>query len=386
MITFLDIGIGNGLRNKFSQAIANNEIKLARSYVSTAYAIFGLLQLVLSLGFLFIIEYVPLQKIFNTNINESELKIVVLLTVVGILIKMTLDILSYVLFALQESSLVSFMLLFSNVLVILGTYALSKWTVSNLAYLSVLTSYSPIVILLICGFILYKTRLKKYRPSYQLIDRKYAKDLLQLGYKFFMIQLTVVVLFYTDNIIIAQLFGPSEVTTYNISFRYFNAANTIFGIIITPYWSAFTEAHVKNDNVWMIQTYNQLQRFWIGLTIFVCIMIFLASPAYSFWIGDRVTVLPLLNVCMGFFVIISCWNNVAVSVINGMGKVRFQLILSIVSALLNIPVAIFLGKYLKLGSAGVILATCFCLLIGSVFLSIQARKLIHGTASGIWND
>src|SRR5919202_3982979 len=45
MIAFFDIGIGNGLRNKLSEALSNRNIILARTYISTAYLVFGLLQL-----------------------------------------------------------------------------------------------------------------------------------------------------------------------------------------------------------------------------------------------------------------------------------------------------------------------------------------------------
>ena len=36
---FFDIGLGNGLRNKFAEAIAKGQKELARIYVSTTYAI-----------------------------------------------------------------------------------------------------------------------------------------------------------------------------------------------------------------------------------------------------------------------------------------------------------------------------------------------------------
>src|SRR5665811_795067 len=36
---FFDIGLGNGLRNKFAEAIASGKTELARTYVSTTYAI-----------------------------------------------------------------------------------------------------------------------------------------------------------------------------------------------------------------------------------------------------------------------------------------------------------------------------------------------------------
>jgi len=39
---FFDIGFGNGLRNKFAEAIAKGEHELARIYLSTTYAILSI--------------------------------------------------------------------------------------------------------------------------------------------------------------------------------------------------------------------------------------------------------------------------------------------------------------------------------------------------------
>lgn len=386
MLTFLDIGIGNGLRNKFSEAVTNQNIPLARGYVSTAYALFGAIQVVLICFFMLVVFYIPWQRVFNTSIDSRQLQVVVCLTVVAMAIKLVLDILSYVLFAIQESSWAGFITFLSNTLILIGTYTLTHFTSGNLIYLAAITAATPVLILFISSLVLYQNRLKIYRPSIQSVNLSYAKGLLSLGYKFFIIQMAVIVLFYTDNLIITQLFGPAEVTTYNVAFRYFNAINMLFGIAIGPYWSAFTEAAVKQDRVWMSQTYSYLQKLWLGLVGVVILMIICADPIYSFWIGDRLTVPRLLNVCMGLFVCISCWNSVTVAVVNGMGKIRLQFFYSLLSAIINIPLAILFGRALGMSSAGVILATGIALLIGSVMSGLQARKLIAGTAKGIWNQ
>ncbi len=385
MLTFMDIGVGNGLRNKFSEAVANQDTTLARAYVSTSYAIFSAIQLSLIGVFLLVVWYIPWQRIFNTQLDIHQLQTVVLLTVIAMAIKLVLDVLSYILFALQEPSLPGLITFLSNALILIGTYTLTRYTDANLVYLAAVTALSPILVLLISGIVLYQNRLRLYRPTFRLVNLKYAGSLLSLGYKFFIIQMAVILVFYTDNLIITQLFGPSEVTTYNVAFRYFNAINTLFAIAITPYWSAFTEAFVKNDTVWMNRTYNYLRRLWLGLVTIVILMILIADPIYSAWIGNRVIVPHMLNVCMGIFVVISCWNSVAIAVVNGSGKVRLQLYYSIISALINVPLAILFGRTLHMGSAGVILATGVSLLIGSVFSALQANKLISNTAKGIWN-
>ncbi|QIP12021.1 oligosaccharide flippase family protein [Spirosoma aureum] len=385
MLSFLDIGIGNGLRNKFSEAVTKDDKILARAYVSTSYLIFGLIQLGLILLFLIFFQFVPWQKIFNTHIKTEPLQLVIMTTFVAMAIKLVLDILTYVLLALQESGRVGFINLLSNILILTGTYTLSKLTHGNLIYLAIITVSSPIIVLLISGYFLYKNQLKAYKPSLSLVRIKHARSLLSLGYKFFFIQISVIVLFYTDNLIITQLFGPSEVTTYNVAFRYFNAASTLFAIAITPYWSAFTEAAVRFDTSWMQKSHRYLQKLWIGLAAIVVLMVIAADYVYSLWVGDRVMVPMELNICMGVFILVSSWNSIIAAVVNGLGKVQLQLYYALFSAVINIPLAILLGKKLNMGASGVILATSLSLLFCSLIGGLQVRKLMSGTAKGIWD-
>lgn len=384
MMMFVDVGIGNGLRNKFSEAIANQNVALARGYVSTAYSLFGIIQLSFICFFLIIVRYVPWQRVFNTSIDLKQLQTVMLLTVVAMAIKLVLDMLSCILFALQESSRAGMIAFLSNGLVLIGTYVLARFTKGNLVYLAAITAAIPVFVLLISGIVLYQGRLKIYRPLFRLINVSHAKSLLSLGYKFFFIQIAVIIIFYTDNLIITQLFGPAEVAVYNVSFRYFNAMTTLFLIVIAPYWSAFTEASVKKDFHWMRQTYNHLQRIWLFFLGTIILMVIIAEKMYSVWIGDRLVVPTMLNVVMGASAAIICWNNLTVAVTNGLGKVKIQLVCSVLASLVNIPLSIYFGRELNMGSAGVILATCMCLIPGLITGSIQAKKLINDTARGTW--
>ena len=43
--SFFDIGLGNGLRNKFAEAKAKDDLELAKGYVSTAYYTIGSISL-----------------------------------------------------------------------------------------------------------------------------------------------------------------------------------------------------------------------------------------------------------------------------------------------------------------------------------------------------
>ncbi|MBL4594173.1 MAG: hypothetical protein JKX68_10215 [Flavobacteriales bacterium] len=51
--SFFDIGLGNGLRNKFSVAKAEGKDELARTYISTTYAIITIISVVLFVVFFY---------------------------------------------------------------------------------------------------------------------------------------------------------------------------------------------------------------------------------------------------------------------------------------------------------------------------------------------
>lgn len=117
----------------------------------------------------------------------------------------------------------------------------------SLIVLGFVLSAVPAMVLLVMTFVLFNGRYRKYRPSLKLVNLKLSGDLMKLGRKFFIIQISAIVLFMTSNIIIIQLLGPEEVTIYNIAYKYFSIPIMVFAIIMTPIWSAVTEAYVKKD-------------------------------------------------------------------------------------------------------------------------------------------
>jgi len=69
--------------------------------------------------------------------------------------------------------------------------------------------------------------------------------------------------------------------------------------------------------------------------------------------------------------------------LNGVGKLKLQLYSGLFGALINIPLAIFLGK--QFGIFGVVLSTCLLGVLGAIWMPIQYYKIINNKAQGIWN-
>ncbi|NTW25561.1 MAG: oligosaccharide flippase family protein [Lentimicrobium sp.] len=382
---FFDIGLGNGLRNKFAEALALGDKVLARSYVSTTYfglsAIFAILWLI----FFIISFFVDWQAVFNTPAGQTDnLHALVVYVFSLFLIRFVLKLLAIIITADQRSAISNTFDPLSNVISLIVIYVLTITTDGSLMNLALAVTASPIIVLLVASFVFFSREYHDFRPSFKYVKLNQLKELTGIGFQFFLIQIAVLVIFSTDNMIITQILGPEHVTPYNIAFKYFNSITMAFAIIMKPLWSAYTQAYTINDIPWIRRITGKLTRFWLVILALVIIMILVSGPFYKFWVGEEIKIPFLLTVFMGVFILISTWNNVYVYFINGTGKIRFQLYSSLFAAALNIPVSIYFARDLEMGAAGVILATCICLFPGTILAPIQYFKIINKTATGIW--
>jgi len=382
---FFDIGLGNGLRNKFAEALALGNKELARSYVSTTYfgltVIFGILWLI----FIVVSFFVDWNAIFNAPPDQSQnLQVLIVYVFSLFLVRFVLKLLSVIIIADQRPAISNTFDPLSNVISLIVIYFLTITTKGSLMYLGMAVTASPVVVLGVASLYFFGRDYREYRPSVSYVRMSQLKELTGLGFRFFIIQIAVLVIFSTDNMIIAQVLGPEQVTPYNIAFKYFNSVTMAFAIIMTPLWSAYTQAYTKNDIPWIRNITRKLTRFWLLILATVILMIVVSGPFYSIWVGDQIKIPFLITLFMGVFILISTWNNVYVYFINGTGKIRLQLYSSVISAAVNIPVSIYFARDLKLGAAGVIIATCICLFPGTILAPIQYFKILNKTAGGIW--
>lgn len=383
--TFFDIGLGNGLRNKFAEAIALKNYKTARIYVSTTYAFLIMIVGTVYVFFLFINPFLGWAKILNVPSSVSEnLNLLVLITFSFFCLKFIFGLIGTILIADQKPALSSALEVFSNLLSLILIWLLIITTKSSLIMFSVAVGFSTAFIPIVASLWLFNRKYKDFKPSIEYIKFSQAGALVNLGVKFFLLQIVGIIIFSTSNIIITQLFSPADVVTYNIAFKYYSIISMGFSIILTPFWSAYTEAYINKDFNWIRRTIIALKKFWTITAIIVIIMSLFAEDFYRYWIGKEIHIPIEISISMGIYVLIIAWCNIYANFINGTGKIQLQLISAVIIGIVNIPLAIFLAKSLQLGIVGVILAPSICILPGCLLWPIQVRKILTGTAKGIW--
>ena len=156
----------------------------------------------------------------------------------------------------------------------------------------------------------------------------------------------------------------------------------LINILVTPFWSAFTDAYTKKDFVWMKSMVKKLQFCWYAL-IFVGLCMLVISPIfYELWIGDSVYIPLSLSCTMLFLAINQSLGNIYMYLINGIGTVRIQLITYVIFAAISWPLFTFSAKLFGLN--GIVLVPALVYLVQGILAKSQVSKIINGTASGIW--
>lgn len=384
-IQIMDVGLGNGFRNKFAEAVAKGDNSKAQQLVEVLYSVIAFMA---GLGFVVIVllnNFVEWNLLLNVPSNlVNDLSFIVIMVFGFFLMQFVLKNINVILLSLQKTFMSDLLGFLANMLMVILLQLLVIFDLRGLFYVSFIYMFSPVIVLSFFTVYFFSGALKKYAPKSFLWDKSKIASIMSLGVKFYIIQLTTIFLFSTSSIIITHLFGPSEVTPYNIAYRLFSSMMIVFSVITTPYWSAYTEAFTKGDYIWMKNSVNKLVGVWLIFTFIVVILLLFSDKIYAFWLGSRINIPFVLSSCFALYVIVLSWAAIFSQFLNGIGKVTLQLYLALVQLVLIIPLTIFLSKTIGMGVSGVVIGIIICIFIAATVLPLQVYKILNGNAKGVW--
>lgn len=383
-LSYFDLGFAHGFRNRFAEAKAKKEIYLAKEYVSTTYAILFLLFSFLFFIVLIVNKFLDWAAILNIDpCYNTELQFVFGILACFFCLNVVASVFTTMLMADQKPALASLIQTGGQLFAFITIYILTKTTVGSLTALALAFSGIPCFLLILISIILFcATKYKMIAPSIKCIRFSLTKNILGLGGQLFIITISMLFIYQFINIIISRIVGPEAVTQYNISYKYFNVFSMFAFIILTPCWSAFTDAYVQKDFEWMRGILKKLEKLWLLSIPILIIMLLCTKFLYDWWIGESVRIPFTLSFCMAFYVLFQTGGGIYMYLINGTSKVRLQLIVYLLFAIISVPVINICCRYYGIEGALIVPTIVFALqaLIGK----IQITKIINNEAKGIW--
>ena len=383
-INSLDIGLGNGLRNRLTSCISKGNRRLGRIYVSTTFVMLVIIMIIfISIGIL-LEPLINWYAILNTSFKYvHDLNEIVFVSFLIFCLNFIFKFIGNVYQALQLPAINNLMVVGGHAISLIIIYLLTLTTSGSLLLVAVAYTASPLIIYLLAYPITFFKVVPYLRPSIDYFKKEYLKDLFNLGLQFFLIQLSAILLFAFSNLLISHMFGPEEVTPYNISYRYFSLIPMGTSLIIAPLWSATTDAYERGDMDWIRKTMKSIHKVLMFITIIVIIMILLSQYVYTIWIGKDIEIPFKLSIFMGIYVLILVYSMTYSNFLNGLGKLRIQSINTVIVAILFVPLCYYWG--LKFRVMGIVMGMCILNISGLILNYIQFNKLISNRAVGIWN-
>ncbi len=378
-----DIGLGNGLRNKLAESLANGDKKKAKSLVSSTF--FTLFIIVIPIVLILTVVIYTSDLYTFMNINKKLVPnlngiLVVSMALVGA--TFIFKFIGNVYLGLQLPAINNLLIVSGQTLALVGIFILSLVNNHSMLNVAIFYTLSPLLVYLFSYHITF-TKYRFLRPAINSFDKFELNGLFSLGIRFFIVQIAGLLIFASSNILITKLLSPNEVTTYQISYRYFSIIIMLFTIISAPLWSATTDAYAKSDWAWINKTERKMKKITVFFMAAILILFLMSETFYGLWVGHNIRIgyrlSLLMAVYMGILVYSTCYSNF----LFGIGKIRLLTVVTVIEAVLYIPLAIWLGKIS--GLQGIVLSLILVNILCMIFNKVQFVKLSKHTASGIWD-
>jgi len=387
-LSYFDIGVNNGLRNKLTEAISQGNIALARQYVSTTYAILICIFLPILVVFILVSGLIDWYSVFSIAREQVQgLASLLIIIVAFVCIRSVLSTIIIILLAYQktaQSSLIAFTEQLASFILIA---VLVKFTDGSLFNLCFVFCIAPLSILFVASLCLFRGKYKAISPSIKSINWELKNKLFNMGIKFFIIQIAGIIQFQTTSFIILKFFGATDVTAYNIAFKYFNIMYMCWALTLSPLWNAITEAKTKKDYHWITTCVRQYQKLFALFFIGAMIMLFCSQFFYNIWLGNKIAPIPFsLSLVIAIYVISLTWGSLYVQVLNGLGALKVQYIASIISPIIFLLICYILITQFQLGVIAVVVASIIANFNGIILAPYQYYVLVSNREPrSIWS-
>jgi O-antigen/teichoic acid export membrane protein len=377
-VSLTDFGVANSLTNALSSADGQKDRQQAQQAVSTAFWLTVGCAIVLALAFAFLYPWVEWNRVFNVVSDQakSEIGWATIAFFVGFVLRLPLSIAGRIYTAYQEGYFYQAWNGLSSVLAISTLLAAIHFQ-AGLPQLVILFFGTSLLGDLLSTLHVFGWKWRSLRPDFAAFDWSQAQWLLKTGLQFWVVQTSAIIFFQTDLLIVTQLFGAKEVAVYGITLKLFTLLGTIHTAFLFPLWPAYSEAFSRGDIFWVIQTFRRTIVFTLIWSILSsAILAIFTNKIINAWLNQAIFIDEGLILAMATTNILLALSHCIGTLLNGLGKLKSQVIFGLAAGMTNLFLSVFLGHLI--GVSGICWATAICLLVFSIgIIGTQTLKTLQ---------
>lgn len=244
---------------------------------------------------------------------------------------------------------------FSSI-VTLGALVATILMGGNLVMCALFTGVGVLLVGIVSGvhlFLVHPQLLPRFTE--RVSDAPSITFLLTSGIRFFALQIAVLIILNTDNLVISNFLGPEKVTPYAITFKLFFMCLMIVNTL-SALWPMYGKSASQGEWDWIQRTYNSVTLplmiagglVWIGGIIF-------SESIIKLWAGPTAWGGLGVVFALGGYVYLSSFTASSVNIANGLNPTNIVVVFGFIEAVLNLGISLALVK--PLGIGGVALGT-----------------------------
>lgn len=379
MLAVLDLGVANTLTNFIAEAHAKEDRAQAKQSFATAFWVTVAIVLLLAPLSFALWRALNWGSLFHVEdpLLVEEVRRCVAIAGVFFLLSMPLTLANRVLGGYQEVHLANYFGMANSVLSLIAIIG-TVWLHGSLVTL--MAAYSGALLFGTLGLNLWLCFWQRpwLRPSPWNVSRGIIRKLFGQGFLFFIIQLTGLVVFNSDNLVITHYLGAAAVTPYSTAWKLTQYAALLQGVLMPSLWPALAEAYHQRNMSWINSTYRSLRKkTQLAVGVVAVLMGLLGQWVIRVWTGGAIVPNHRLLWLMAFFAFLMAVTTNQALLLAAVGRLRLEAVVAVLAAVSNFVLSIYLVQ--RIGAEGVILAT---ILSFAIFMVVpqawEVRRILRG--------
>ncbi|MBM4843301.1 oligosaccharide flippase family protein [Vibrio parahaemolyticus] len=370
----MDFGVCNTLRNKLTE-IQDFKSKRYQQLLTSAYSHFNVISVLCLVSislFCYVVDFPGV--IGYEKINNNVLSPMILLF--SGVVSFRYSFINSVFYSLNKPELVAFKQMIVQTFFLISVVALNVLQLGSLILIAVCYLASTLSANML--FFNYVKKTIKYKPRHSRYKRKLMKKMKFDNGKFFILQLSGLIFYSTDMVLISKLLGGESAASYNIGNKIFNFVIIAQGAYMGPLWTKYTsEFRDKNYN-----NILSLYKKSIILSLFLCftqsIVYFYSETLIELWLGSNKLFSREIFLSLTILTIVRVLSSNFSTFLNSRSMLNTQVSCSIFAMVINIPLSIYFVKIFNFGAEGVAIATILSLIPFLVLGFLRVRKELKG--------
>ncbi|MBW8359992.1 MAG: hypothetical protein K0M63_09375 [Weeksellaceae bacterium] len=367
-LNIFDFGSGYSLKNKVTESLVNKD----KSYLQILIA--GTIQFYVLATFVILLVF-GCSFFVIAALRENAILSVILYLPVILAFPFTLG--HFIVQGLKKFNLLNFLLLFQSLLwlitIVLYSYGIIQLNIYKVAFI-----YGLLYVLINFSIFYISLSYLKFKWE-ELLNFSHftsSKDSLLVGGRFFLLQLSTLMLFSLGNLMTYDNLQVKDVAQFDTINKIFLIGMTFFSVIIGVFWAEISHAKALKQKVLLFKAKNQL--LWISLffSIGTCIVAYFMPFIVPFWTNGIINIEFTQLLPFVFLVVIQYFAYSGAVFLNAFEDLNGQVVLSVAASVFIIPLAKYFF-YIGIGIGSVPLASAILILPTLIYVLYKSNKCIN---------